>query len=71
MEGLVFYRCQLCRGVVSPWDVKSGSACTNCGHRRISPTNLTLMEKIKQVFKHPKVWRWDDMADNNPATEDP
>ncbi len=54
-----FYRCVLCGSVVSWWDIYEGEhACPNCGQRRISPTNLSLWEKIVQVFKHPAVWRW-------------
>jgi len=54
---MTFYRCTLCRGVVSPWDIKKG-VCPKCGQARISPTNLTLWEKFIQICKHPKVWRW-------------
>lgn len=56
-EGTAFYRCELCRSVVSPWDINSGG-CKNCSCKRIIPTNLSLWEKIVQVWRHPKVWAW-------------
>jgi len=43
--------------VVNKWDIVAGG-CQFCGGTRISPTNLTVMEKIRQLIKHPKVWRW-------------
>jgi hypothetical protein len=58
-KGLPFYRCVLCRGVISPWDIYQGNhQCPKCGGARMSPTNLTLWEKIVQIFKHPKLWAW-------------
>ena len=54
---LIFYRCELCRHVVSPWDIESGG-CGHCGGVRIRPTNLTIWEKIKQMAKHPRIWEW-------------
>lgn len=57
-QGVTFYRCHLCRGIVSPWDIAKEHGCPKCGQRRISPTNLSLFEKLVQICKHPKVWRW-------------
>jgi hypothetical protein len=54
---LTFYRCTLCRGVVSKWDINAGG-CQHCGGTKISPTNLRWWEKIVQIVKHPAVWRW-------------
>ena len=56
--GMMFYRCHLCNKVVSEWDLDEHSACPNCGHSKISPTNLTLIEKFVQICKHPAVWKW-------------
>ena len=56
---LVFYRCLLCRRVVSPWDLDKYKGCGKCGHGRVSPTNLTLHEELIQFFKHPDLWNWD------------
>jgi DNA-directed RNA polymerase subunit RPC12/RpoP len=62
-KGMLFYRCLLCRRVVSQWDVKEHKGCKQCGGRKLSPTNLSFWEKIVQVMKHPKVWAWDDDED--------
>lgn len=60
-EGLPFFRCTLCMGVVSLWDIyQEPHGCPKCGASRVSPTNLSLKEKIVQVFKHPAVWAWDE-----------
>lgn len=59
-EGVLFYRCTLCTKVVSPWDIVDIGCCKNCGCTKISPTNLSLWEKIVQVVKHPKVWEWNN-----------
>lgn len=56
-EGLSFYRCMLCHHVVSFWDVKKGG-CQKCKNRRIRPTDLSIFEKIVQIFKHPRIWAW-------------
>lgn len=56
--GQTFYRCYLCGSVVSQWDIDKHNACLNCGHSKISPTNLSLLEKIVQIFKHPAIWKW-------------
>lgn len=59
--GLPFFRCTLCRGVVSQWDIyKDGHNCPKCGGARISPTNLSFWEKLVQIWKHPKVWTWNE-----------
>ena len=70
-EGLVFYRCQLCRKVVSPWDLESKRGCPTCGHARVSPTNMSISEKVSQIIKHPALWKWSEMECNNPATDSP
>lgn len=56
-EGVQFYRCTTCNGVVTKWDITRGG-CQKCGGVRISPTNLTAFEKIKIILKHPAVWKW-------------
>jgi len=61
-EGLVFYRCLLCHGIVSVWDIKEKQSCPKCGQRRISPTNLSFIEMVIQIFKHPKIWRWKNVS---------
>lgn len=61
-KGLPFFRCVLCQGVVSLWDINKEHACPKCGSRRISPTNLSWWETIKQIAKHPAIWRWDESA---------
>lgn len=58
-DGLLFYRCYLCKNIVSKWDLKENHEC-RCGHSKISPTNLTAWEKIVQIVKHPAVWKWSD-----------
>jgi len=55
---ITFYRCLLCTTVVSKWDCQSGVGCPRCGSRKVSPTNLSLWEKLVQILKHPKVWDW-------------
>ena len=57
-SALEFFRCHLCKRVVSLFDLRKEHACPHCGHARISPTNLTFWEKIVQIVKHPKVWEW-------------
>jgi hypothetical protein len=59
MIELQFYRCDACHGIVSLWDIKQLGRC-RCGQNKIRPTNLTLIEKIVQIVRHPKVWRWGD-----------
>ena len=56
-KGLMFYRCMLCAGVVSVWDIRAGG-CPKCGGTRIKPTNLSFFEKIRTIIKQPKVWTW-------------
>jgi len=55
---LQFYRCVLCHRVVSLFDLREKLGCRHCGHAKVSPTNLTLWEKLVQIAKHPKVWTW-------------
>lgn len=55
---MTFYRCHLCSGVVSQWDIKEYGACPRCSTVKVSPTNLTFWEKVVQILKHPLVWRW-------------
>ncbi len=57
-EGLEFYRCTLCRQVVSIWDLKELHQCPKCAGVRMSPTNLSIVEMLKQIWKHPKIWGW-------------
>jgi hypothetical protein len=58
-KGLPFYRCVLCRGVISMWDIHTPPhQCPKCGNARMSPTNLTWWEAFVQIIKHPKVWTW-------------
>lgn len=58
MDGLQFYRCILCKKVISAWDIKKKGCCPNCGQFRVAATNLTTWEKVKQIVKHPAVWNW-------------
>jgi DNA-directed RNA polymerase subunit RPC12/RpoP len=55
--GSPFYRCTMCRSVVSVWDIEQGG-CGHCGSKRVLLANLSLWEKLVQIFKHPKVWQW-------------
>lgn len=55
-KGKRFYRCLICQGVVSEWDIATGGC--KCGAKKITPTNLTLREKLVQIWKHPALWRW-------------
>lgn len=57
-KGMPFYRCILCGHVVSLWDIKESKGCPKCKNTRIRPTDLSIWEKIVQIFKHPKVWTW-------------
>lgn len=57
-DGLMFYRCRLCHRIVSLFDLREHHACPYCKHATMSPTNLTLWEKLVQIVKHPKVWTW-------------
>lgn len=57
-DTLTFYRCMLCTRIVSLWDLREHRGCAHCGHAKISPTNLTLLEKLAQILKHPRVWEW-------------
>ncbi len=59
-EGLLFYRCYLCHGIVSKWDVDKHFACPKCGHAKVAPANLTCFEKLVQIIKHPMIWKWDE-----------
>ena len=62
-KGMLFYSCLMCRRVVSQWDIKEHHGCPKCAGRKLGPTNLTLWEKIVQVFKHPRVWAWSNDED--------
>lgn len=57
-EGLSFFRCMLCSRPVSAWDVRDSGGCSYCGGTRVAPTNLTFIEKVIQIFKHPLIWEW-------------
>ena len=58
-EGITFFRCTMCAKVVSPWDIKKYNGC-KCGNNKVQETNLTVIEKVIQVAKHPMFWRWQD-----------
>ena len=58
--GMEFYRCITCQGVVSKWDIDVGG-CPKCGQTKIRPSNLTILEKLVQVWKHPAIWKWSDV----------
>ena len=60
MQEIPFYRCCLCSAVVSQWNILEDHGCAKCGHTKITPTNLTFIEKLGQVIKHPRVWTWED-----------
>lgn len=63
-KGLPFFRCTLCTGIVSVWDIyEEPHGCPNCGAARVSPTNLSTWEKIVQIMKHPKWWTWNEYRD--------
>jgi hypothetical protein len=55
--GLQFYRCLTCMGVINRWDIMEGG-CKKCGGVRVVGTNLSLWEKMIQIFKHPMIWKW-------------
>lgn len=55
-SGIGFYRCNLCGTVNGSWDVHKHGGCIKCGHKRISTTNLSFLEKITQVAKHPLIF---------------
>lgn len=55
---MMFYRCILCGTVVSQWDIRERHGCPRCGQARVRMTNLSLREKVVQLVKHPKFWRW-------------
>ena len=57
---ITFYRCLLCASVVSKWDIVKCDGCPKCACRKLSPTNLSWLEKLVQMLKHPKVWDWGD-----------
>ena len=57
--GLLFYRCYLCKRIISKWDLARSYEC-KCGHGKLSPTNLTIWEKFVQILKHPATWKWSD-----------
>lgn len=60
-QGIPFFRCTLCQGVVNLWDIyHPPHSCPKCGGGRVAPTNLTLWEKIVQIIKHPAWWKWDE-----------
>jgi len=61
-EGKQFYRCMLCNRVVSDWDIQEHYGCPKCKNNKIKPTDLTLWEKLVQIIKHPKIWRWNETA---------
>lgn len=59
-EGIQFYRCELCHGVVSLWDIHGEPhSCPKCAGVRIRPSGLSAWEKFVQIVKHPRVWAWE------------
>lgn len=46
-NGLIFFRCCMCRKALVWTDMKKKGVCPRCGSRRYSPTNLTFWEEIK------------------------
>ena len=62
-KGMLFYRCLMCGMVVSKWDIKKYRGCSKCAGKKISPTNLSFTERVRQLLKHPRFWKWDDDAD--------
>jgi hypothetical protein len=60
MEGIEFYRCAACNRAGSKWDIREKHGCPMCAGNKLRKSNLTIIEKIIQVFKHPKVWRWNE-----------
>lgn len=70
-EGLEFYRCKMCGTVVSDWDIyREPHGCPKCGCTKMLVTNLSFIEKLIQVVKHPKVWRWNDVSYVRGVTND-
>ena len=59
MKEITFFRCTLCSGVVSVWDIDKGG-CQKCSGTKIVPTNLSVWEKLVQLMRHPNVWNWPD-----------
>lgn len=60
MDGLEFYRCVSCNRVVSRWDINKLHCCPVCKGNKMRKSELTFTEKVSQIWKHPKVWRWND-----------
>ena len=56
-EGLQFYRCCTCQSIISRWDIKIGG-CKKCSGNKLVATNLSFIEKIIQIIKHPMIWKW-------------
>lgn len=67
--GLQFYRCRLCHGVVSQWDLLEKHCCPKCAHTKISPSELSLWEKFVQICKHPRIWKWKELPDTWESAE--
>lgn len=55
---MMFYRCMMCSKVVNQKEILRGEGCPNCAGGKVRPTNLSLLEKIVQICKNPRVWRW-------------
>ena len=58
LEGMSFYRCNLCGHVVSQWDIKKSKGCPKCANPRVKPSNLSKWEMFVQIIKHPMIWLW-------------
>ena len=60
MEEIQFYKCATCNIAVSKWDIAEFHGCPKCSNNKLRKANLSFGEKIMQIIKHPKVWRWGD-----------
>ncbi len=52
---MFWYRCTECRTIVSNKDIKTGKGCRKCKGMRISPTELSFLEMVQEI------WRWPGM----------
>lgn len=59
-DGMPFFRCTMCGKVINLWDLAEGKGCTKCGNSHCRPTNLGIIEMIVQMWKHPRIWEWQD-----------
>jgi predicted Zn-ribbon and HTH transcriptional regulator len=45
-EGLPFFRCMLCGGVLSVWDLEKHHGCPKCASKKIKNTALSFWEQV-------------------------